>query len=280
MTEAGFQPLFNGVDLTGWIVQPRVYGTVYPGGPLVTDVQPEIPADYNQRSVMHPPRWTVEDGVLVGRQDAPGSGWGGSLVSERAFGDFELRLEMKPDWPADTGVMLRRRIDSWEGLQVVVDHRRSGSIGGFFGNGIGEFHAIAFTFTTDDAPSGKPRGLRLEDPGESLEPMDPSKSALLREHVGGDEFLAAWRWDAWNDLRVTCVGALPRATTWINGVQIASIDLATLKAPGYVATDVARTLGRRGHIALEVHENDPFLGPARWGRGAACRWRRIRIREW
>ena len=86
----------------------------------------------------HPAHWFVEDGVLVGEQDAPGSGYGGYLVSDQAFGDFELVLEMRPDWPADTGVMIRRRRDSWEGFQVLVDHRPSGGIGGFFGNGLGE----------------------------------------------------------------------------------------------------------------------------------------------
>lgn len=279
MIEPGFSPLFNGIDLEGWVPKPRLYGTVYPGGPLLTEVVEEIPADYNERSAQHPARWSVEDGVIVGRQDEPGSGWGGALVSERTYGDFDLRLEMKPDWPADTGVMLRRKKDSWEGLQVVVDHRRSGSIGGFFGNGIGEFHAIAFTFTAVFDEHGRPVGLREEDPSESLEAWDPEKPGRLESHASCQEFLSAWRWNDWNDLRVVCVGKRPRVTTWINGVQIATIDLDSLRAPNYVASDVGRVLGRRGHLALEVHENDPFLGPERWGANAACRWRSIRIRE-
>lgn len=32
---------------------------------------------------------------------------------------------MKPDRPADTGVMIRRRWDTCEGLQVLVDDRRT-----------------------------------------------------------------------------------------------------------------------------------------------------------
>lgn len=279
MGETAFEPLFNGIDLTGWVVRPRAYGHMYPGGPLVTDVLTQIPADYNEHAAEHPPVWTVEDGELVGRQDEPGSGWGGSLVTERAFRDFELVLEMKPDWPADTGVMLRRRFDSWEGLQVVVDHRRSGAIGGFFGNGIGDFHAIPFAFTAEVGADGTPTGLRLEDPAESLEPHDPAKAALLEYGIGSDEFFEVWRWGDWNELRVTCVGELPRATTWINGVHVATIDLATLSDPHYVPEDIAEVLGSGGHIALEVHENDPMLGPERWGPDAACRWRNIRIRE-
>ena len=38
-------------------------------------------------------------------------------------------------------------------------------------------------------------------------------------------------------------------------------------------------LGDRGHIALEVHDNDAMFGEARWGKGAQCRWRNIRIKD-
>jgi len=279
MSDSDFVSLFNGIDLDGWIPRPRLYGTLYPGGPLLTDAYEEFPADYNDRSIGHPARWSVEDGVIVGRQDAPGSGWGGALLSEKTYGDFELLLEMKPDWPADTGVMLRRRFDSWEGLQVVVDHRRSGAIGGFFGNGIGEFHAIPFTFAAIVDEHGNAVGLREEEPAESLETWDDAKRERLEFAATSAEFLRAWRWADWNELRVLCVGNRPRVTTWVNGQKIATIDLSRLVAPNYIAEDVESTLGARGHLALEVHENDPFLGPARWGADAACRWRNIRIRE-
>ena len=34
-------------------------------------------------------------------------------------------------------------------------------------------------------------------------------------------------------------------------------------------------LGTRGHIAFEIHDNDPRMGEARWAPNAACRWRNI-----
>jgi Domain of Unknown Function (DUF1080) len=135
-------PLFTGTDLSGWTQIPRSCGSLYPGGPDVLDVVDRFPADYQERADTHPARWTVEDGAVVGRQDPPGSGYGGYRLSEEDFGDFELVVEAKPDWPADTGIMIRRRPDSWAGLQILVDHRKSGSIGGFFGNGIASFHAV------------------------------------------------------------------------------------------------------------------------------------------
>ncbi|GAA0990249.1 3-keto-disaccharide hydrolase [Subtercola frigoramans] len=278
-SDDGFEPLFNGHDLSGWVVQPRQYGPVYPGGPDVTEVLTVFPSNYNELAAEHPAAWTVEDGTIVGRQDAPGSGWGGYLVTEEKYGDFELRLEMKPDWPADTGVMIRRRFDSWDGLQVLVDHRQSGSIGGFFGNGLGSFHAVPFALTAKFDESGTAVALKEDDPETSVEPFEQSKADMLDFAGDVTAFLDAWKWNDWNSLTIRCVGEIPRVTTWVNGVKVAEIDLATLEAPDYVAGDVAELLGSSGHIALEVHDNDPMLGDGRWAPGAACRWRDLRIKS-
>jgi hypothetical protein len=221
----------------------------------------------------------VEDGAIVGRQDPPGSGWGGYLITERAFGDFELRMEANPDWPADTGVMVRRRRDSWEGLQVLIDHRQSGSIGGFYGNGIGGFHAVPFALDAVRDAAGQAVGLRGDDPATSVEPFTDSKRAMLTKSAELEAFLATWRFGEWNEFRIRCVGHLPVVTVWINDLLVAEINLGSLKAPNYAAGAVSESLGPRGHIALEVHDNDPMLGEDRWGREARCRWRNIRIRE-
>jgi hypothetical protein len=76
---------------------------------------------------------------------------------------------------------------------------------------------------------------------------------------------------------VRIVGARPVLTTWVNGLKVADLDMATLEAPNYDA--VAALLGPRGHIGFEVHDNDARFGERRWGRHAACRWRNIRIKE-
>jgi 3-keto-disaccharide hydrolase len=279
VTESGFVPLFDGAGLTGWRAIPRTYGRLYPGGPQLLDVMTDFPRDYNEQAEAHPAAWTVEDGAIVGRQDPPGSGWGGYLITERSFGDFELRLEANPDWPADTGVMVRRRRDSWEGLQVLLDHRQSGSIGGFYGNGIGGFHAVPFAVDVVRDAAGTAVGLRGDDPATSVEPFTDSKRAMLTKSADLEAFLAAWRFGEWNEFRIVCVGNLPVVTVWINDLLTAEIDLASLKAPNYAADAVSQVLGPRGHIALEVHDTDPMLREGRWGREARCRWRNIRIRE-
>lgn len=277
--DRGFVSLFDGTTLEGWHAVPRSYGSLWPDGPGIRTALPELAPDYDEMAELHPARWEVVDGTIEGFQDPDQPGYGGYLVSDRTYADFELALEMNPDWPADTGVMLRRRPDTWHGVQVLVDHRKSGSVGGFFGNGLGSFHAVPFVLDVDADASGTPTGLVVEDPATTLEPMTPDKPAMLTRRGDPQEFLEQWRFGQWNSLRVRCVGEKPRITTWVNDVLVAEIDLALLQAPHYDADRVAALLGRSGHLALEVHDNDPRFGEGRWGVGARCRWRNIAIKE-
>lgn len=278
--ERGFVPLFNGADLSGWFTTPRTYDEMWPGGPSVHEAYPGVfPLDYNERAREHPATWTVEDGAIVGRQDSPGSGWGGYLVSDRKYGDFELELEANPDWPADTGIMVRKQAGSFHGIQILLDHRQSGSIGGFYGNGISGFHAVPFALDVVRDEDGNPVALREDDTATSVEPINPGKRALLSYAGSVQDFLDSWTFGGWNHFRIRVVGAQPTVTVWINDVKTAEIDLATLEFPNYDADAVAATLGRAGHIAFEVHDNDSMLGAGRWGVGAACRWRNVRIQE-
>lgn len=77
---AGFTPLFNGVDLTGWHLSR-------------TSHQGTTPDVY------------VESGAIVLRQHPYGQG--GVLLTDRKFRDFELYLEVKPDWGTNGGVFFR-----------------------------------------------------------------------------------------------------------------------------------------------------------------------------
>jgi hypothetical protein len=270
----GFHPIFDGVSLAGWHAVPRHNAPRSPDDPW-----PDRDGEAWRRADASAGRWTVEQGAIVGRQDPPGSGLGGYLVSDATYGDCELVLEARPDWPADTGIMLRATAIGSQGFQVLLDHRRSGNIGGFYGNGIGRFHAIAFNVDALTDAAGAPVGLKLEDPATTLEPITPDKPAMLAYAASGEAFLAAWKWGDWNEFRIRIVGLLPRIDVAINGMPIAALDAATLRHPHYDGARVATLLGARGHIAFEVHDNDPRMGEARWGRNAACRWRNIRIRE-
>lgn len=272
-SENGFVSLFNGRDLSGWFATPRSYGDV------LKDGASSHHAEYNESAAKHPAVWTVEDGAIVGRQDSPGSGWGGYLSTERKFANFELVVEAKPDWPADTGIMLRKRAHTFHGIQVLLDYRQSGSIGGFYGNGIGGFHAVPFALDAVRDADGKVVALREDDPTTSVEPFTQSKRDMLTTAAGIRQFLEAWKFGDWNEFRIRVVGIKPKINVWINGLEVAAIDMGQTITPSYDAEAVASFLGRDGHIAFEVHDSDPNVEEGRWGREAACRWRNIRIKE-
>ncbi|TNC51643.1 DUF1080 domain-containing protein [Rubellimicrobium rubrum] len=265
--------LFDDATLKGWRPAPRVTTARWPRDPM-----PRLDAATSERILRHTGRWTVEDGAICGRQDPPGCGLGAYLISDETFGDFELLFDARPDWPADTGIMLRASPLGSQGYQVLLDHRKSGNIGGVYGNGIGGFHAINFTLDVDHDLAGRPSALRLEDPATTLEPIDNAKRALLSQAASGETFLSAWKWDDWNEFRITVCGALPTITTVINGTLVAELDAGRLPSEVFDAEGTLAVLGTRGHIAFEVHDNDSRMGDARWGPDAACRWRNIRLR--
>jgi hypothetical protein len=149
--------------------------------------------------------WTVEDGVITGGQEPPGFGIGSYLVSEETSGDFELKIDARPDWPA-----ARRH---WRILR-----QRAGRLARM--------------------------GLQL----------------YRREGCRRCE--------------------IPHLTTWINGVKIADLDTAKMKAPKWDPKVWLDLVGRTVHMALEVHSNgaNDKLGKDRWAPGAACRWRNISVK--
>jgi hypothetical protein len=111
----GIVRLFDGTSLSGWRRRNR------PG--------------HGWGSV-----WAVADGAIDGVQEWPGAL--GLLVSARAFANFDLRLEVKTDWPIDTGVLLRTT-GFGRGYQVTIHSRPDGDIGGIARDAAGDVLAPA-----------------------------------------------------------------------------------------------------------------------------------------
>lgn len=284
----GFRSLFDGKTLAGWKAMPRPQAGKSAAGAKKgkpTDPPRDKAASqtesFYEKSLKSRGKWTVREGILIGEQDPPGSGLGGYLVSEEAFGDFELLIDAKPDWSVDTGVLVRTTPGGNVGYQILIDHRRSGGIGGFYGNGLGNFHAVAFNVAPVFDAAGKPVGLKKEDPRTSLAPVTEAKRRLLSYAATPEQFFKAWKFGDWNTFRIRCTGELPHLTTWINGVKIAELDTDKTEIPNFDKKAISERLGRRGRISLEVHSNGPNdrLGKDRWAPGAVCRWRHINIKE-
>ena len=107
---AGFTPLFNGKDLTGWHVSQTNHHGTSAG-------------------------WSVKDGVVTATQDRPGNG--GILLTDKRYRDFEVSLEVNPDWGCDGGLFLRSN-EAGDAYQVMIDYLEGGSVGGIYGEGLSD----------------------------------------------------------------------------------------------------------------------------------------------
>jgi hypothetical protein len=262
--------LFDGQTLAGWHAVPRLPGAPRPGGNGAG-----ARSDAIRSAEEHPAKWSVVDGAIVGEQDPPGSGYGGYLLTDATYADFVLHIDAKPDWPADTGVLVRTTARGSQGFQILLDHRRSGGIGGFYGNGIGNFRAMPYTFDAERDADGTPIRLIADDPRTSIRPAGSGVPLSYAAPI--EEFLNVWKWGDWNTFTIRCTGKYPLLTTWVNGLKVCELDTAAIQSPSYDKDRVAELLGRAGHIALEVHNNDPTLGKERWWPGAKCRWTNIHV---
>lgn len=274
--------LFDGKTLAGWKAVPRLpvpqtaeFARLDASelSKAVFDWHRKRPE--SQARLKHVGRWEVVDGAIVGGQDPIDSGLGAYLISERTFADFELEIEARPDWPVDTGIMLRAHELGIVGYQVLVDHRPKGGIGGVFGNSLGAFLAAPFTLDGDKAPGFAVSNLRLGERETHFQ------APTMKHAASFAEFKAAWNANDWNLFRIRCTGRMPTITTWVNGVKICELDTTSIATPNYDPAIVARRLGIAGHIALEVHDVSMAnpLGWDRWAQGAVCRWRNISVQE-
>lgn len=207
-------------------------------------------------------RWAVGDGAIVGEQDPPGSGNGGILLTDRKFGDFELRIDMKPDWGVCSGLFLRGN-DAGQCYQMMVDYHDAGNVGHIYGEGTGGFNNRPFDIfgTYDDQ-----QNLTGIEARKNENEVPPAYS------ISTDAWAKAWKVNDWNTARVRVVGNPPKITTWLNGVKVSEFDGKTFDGNGYDREKVNQQLGSEGHIAVQVH------GGKGWPKGAKCRWRNIEVR--
>jgi hypothetical protein len=206
----------------------------------------------------------VEQGTITGEQDPPGSGNGGILLTDRKFGDFELLIDLQPDWGICSGLFLRGN-ERGQCLQMMVDYHDAGNVGQIYGEGLGGFNTRTFDINGKYDADKKLIGYTTDK-------HRPAAEAGLLSACTPEEWIKAWKIGDWNTARIICQGKYAQITTWINGQQVCQFDGASSTAAKYDKEKVVEQLGFDGAIAVQVH------GGKNWPSGAKCRWKNIRVR--
>lgn len=101
----GFTPIFNHQNIAGWHIS--------------------LTNHHGDTS-----EWRIRDGVLTGTQNRKDNG--GILLTDETYGDFEVYLELKPDFGCDGGLFLRSN-EAGAAYQVTLDYLEGGMVGGIYG---------------------------------------------------------------------------------------------------------------------------------------------------
>ena len=169
--DAGFKPLFNGKDLSGW-------------------TQKNGTATYK-----------VEDGVVLGTtsEGSPNS----FLCTDKEYGNFELKFEVKVDAALNSGVQIRsaskpeKNNGRVHGPQVEI--ATNGTAGFIYGEALG--------------------------------------TGWLSEDRSDAKAVAAFKKGEWNQYRVVADGNSIK--TWVNGVPVADLEDTKSGMPsGFIALQV------------------------------------------
>ena len=110
----GFTPIFNGQNLTGWHASPTNHHGVTPD-------------------------FRVVHGAIVGTQSPWGDG--GILLTDKSYKNFELYMEVRPDYGCDSGIFLRST-QSGRAYQITMDYLPGGSMGSLITENINGTTAI------------------------------------------------------------------------------------------------------------------------------------------
>jgi len=202
--EAGYHSLYDGKSLDGWRVV---------GGRATFEADGES---------------------IVGRR---GPGANTFLRTERSYGDFSLKLQVRWDEPGNSGVMFRA-------------HQRGG-----------DGRVYGYQYELDPSERAWTGGI-----------YDEARRGWLANLEDQPAVRAAIRLDDWNDVEIEARG--PRLQTWINGVPAADI-VDGLDAEGFIALQVHR--GESGamrwrRIRLKelpplAREGESLLAAAEWRAG-------------
>lgn len=231
----GFTPIFNGQNLAGWHTSRTNHHGVSP--------------DYH-----------VLDGAIIGTQSPYGEG--GILLTDKSYRNFELYMEVKPDYGCDSGIFFRST-EAGHAYQITMDYLPGGSMGSLITEALP-------TAGRGGAAAGSGRGGAFGGSGAGRAGAGRGPAVIGGIPLGSstpngeNAWMKVWKREAWNTIRARVEGDIPHVQVWINDVQVTDAHETTNRAEGGIVS---------GPIAIQIH------GGSRWVQAGFWRWRNIGIKE-
>ncbi len=231
----GFTPIFNGVNLTGWHAsRTNHHGTT--------------------------PDFHVLDGAIVGTQSPFGKG--GILLTDKSYRNFELYMEVRPDYGCDSGIFFRST-EAGHAYQITMDYLPGGSMGSLITEAIANPNPAARAGRAGAAGGAGRAGAAGRGRGSAPRVVGGIPLGSTAP-MGDASWMKVWKREAWNTVRARVEGDIPHVQVWINDVLVTDAHETTNRAEGGMVS---------GPIAIQIHGGD------RWVQAGFWRWRNLGIKE-
>jgi len=230
----GYTPIFNGENLTGWHASAT-----------------------NHHGVT--PEFRVVHGAIVGTQSPFGDG--GILLTDKSYRNFDLYMEVKPDYGCDSGIFFRCT-EAGHCYQITMDYLPGGSMGNLITENIN-----GTTAADRSALLAMREKLMAQAPAAPKRAATPVVGGIplgMTTPQGEAPWMKVWKREAWNSVRLRVEGDIPHVTVWINDQVVTDVQEKTNRAEGGIVS---------GPIAIQIH------GGNRWVQAGFWRWRNIGIKE-
>jgi hypothetical protein len=245
----GYSPLFNGKDFTGWwesCLSSHSTEKVFGG------------------------TWLVDAGTksIFSAQRSDGSG--SLLMTNQKFDNYELILDIWPDFGNDGGVFNRTTGDG-KAYQTTIDYLSGSSVGGSYSEGIKD--ASGGTWNTDPVKFNSNESsvtVQTDNSWTALtKGLSPTTYGCPANGCTAADWTKVWDVNGWNQMRIKLYGGITSSQTHM---EVWVRDLKTPNKPWVPMLNQVKTMSlAKNYIALQIHH-----GADRWSGTAGSWYRNIR----